>query len=95
MGWCLTVRGPSNSQAGRNGITNMAIKAARPAHGMSVIMVLLDVSAPKLAEALAARSVGMPSITPARAVPGSPSRALFVHRAGIAPDTVAKRDLRA
>jgi hypothetical protein len=36
-GQCLTVRGPSNSQAGRNGSPNMAIRAARPTQGAGTV----------------------------------------------------------
>jgi hypothetical protein len=34
-GRCLMVRGPSNSQLGRNGRTNMATRAAKPTQGVS------------------------------------------------------------
>jgi hypothetical protein len=33
-GLCLILRGPSKSQAGRNGSTNMAASAARPIQGV-------------------------------------------------------------
>ena len=33
-GRCLIVRGPSNIQLGRNGMTNMATRAARPTQGV-------------------------------------------------------------
>jgi hypothetical protein len=38
------VRGPSNSQVGRKGMTNMASRAARPIQGVGVcgMVVLLD-----------------------------------------------------
>src|SRR5436309_1796351 len=91
MGRCATVRGPSNSQEGRNGIRNMAARAARPAHGISRIVVLPDDTTPGFGEALHARPARMRSVGPARTVPGSPSRALFVHLGRLARSATAKR----
>ena len=47
-GRCLMVRGPSNSQLGRNGRTNMATRAAKPIQGVSTCGMVAPFLGPRL-----------------------------------------------